>query len=163
MVKLLTLKREFQNLQMKEKETLKEYFSKVIELVNQIKSLGENLDDKSVCEKILISLSPKYNNIAAIIEETKDLSTLSVHDLMGSLEMHEQIMSRSGEQSFESAFQTKVNVKESGNQNARNGNATRGGHGSGRSRGSFGRGGGRSDNQSGRGNNEGAGSHRKIL
>ena len=29
---------------MKEKDTLKEYFSKVIELVNQIKSLGENFD-----------------------------------------------------------------------------------------------------------------------
>ena len=43
-VKLLTLKRDFQNLQMKEKDTLKEYFSKVIELVNQIKSLGENFD-----------------------------------------------------------------------------------------------------------------------
>jgi formylmethanofuran dehydrogenase subunit D len=83
---LLTLKREFQNLQMKEKKTLKEYFSKVIELVNQIKSLGENLGDKSVCEKILVNLSPKYNNIAVIIEEIKDLSTLSVHDLMGSLE-----------------------------------------------------------------------------
>jgi hypothetical protein len=138
-VKLLTLKRNFQNLQMREKDTLKEYFSKVIELVNQIKSLGENLTDKSVCEKILIGLSPKYNNIAAIIEETKDLSTLSVHDLMGSLEMHEQRMNRSGEQTFESAFQTKVNVKESGKQNASNG----------KSRGNFGKGGDRGNNQGG--------------
>jgi gag-polypeptide of LTR copia-type len=72
-----------------EKETLKEYFSKVIELVNQIKSLSEKLDDKAVCEKILISLSLKYNNIAVIIKETIDLSTLSVNDLMGFLEMHE--------------------------------------------------------------------------
>jgi gag-polypeptide of LTR copia-type len=70
---------------MKEKETLKEYFSKVIELVNQIRSLRENLNDKSVCEKILISLSLKYNNIVIIIEEIKDLATLSVLDLMGPL------------------------------------------------------------------------------
>jgi hypothetical protein len=47
------------------------------------------LDDKAVCEKILISLSLKYNNIAVIIKETKDLSTLSVHDLMDFFEMHE--------------------------------------------------------------------------
>jgi gag-polypeptide of LTR copia-type len=69
----------------------------VIELVNQIKSLGENSGDKSVCEKILISLSLKYNNITVIIEEIKYLSTLNVHDLMGSLEMHEQRMSRNDE------------------------------------------------------------------
>jgi gag-polypeptide of LTR copia-type len=65
---------------MKEKKTIKEYFSKVIELVNQIRNLGENLNDKSVCEKILISLSPKYNNITAIIEEIKDLAILSIHN-----------------------------------------------------------------------------------
>jgi gag-polypeptide of LTR copia-type len=74
---------------------LKEYFSKAIELVNQIKKLGENLTDKSICEKILISLSPKYNNIVAIIVEVKDLSTLNIQDLMGSLEMHEQRLNRS--------------------------------------------------------------------
>jgi gag-polypeptide of LTR copia-type len=65
---------------MKEKKTIKEYFSKVIELVNQIRNLGENLNDKSVCEKILISLSPKYNNITASIEEIKDLAILSIHN-----------------------------------------------------------------------------------
>jgi gag-polypeptide of LTR copia-type len=90
---------------MKEKKTLKEYFSKVIELVNQIRSLGENLNDKSVCEKILISLSPKYNNITVIIEETKDLTILSVHDLMDSLEMHEQRLSRHNDHFLESVFQ----------------------------------------------------------
>jgi gag-polypeptide of LTR copia-type len=56
---------------MKEKETLKEYFLKVIELMNQTKSLGKNLGDKSVCKKILIILSPKYNNIALIIERNQ--------------------------------------------------------------------------------------------
>jgi gag-polypeptide of LTR copia-type len=74
-------------LQKKEKKILKEYFSKVIELVNQIRSLSKNLNDKLVCEKILINLSLKYNNITVIIEQTKEFATLSVHDLMGFLEM----------------------------------------------------------------------------
>jgi gag-polypeptide of LTR copia-type len=134
---------------MKEKETLKEYFSKVIELVNQIKSFGENLNDKSVYEKILISLSPKYNNIAAIIEEIQDLSTLNVHDLMGFLEMHEQSLSRHNDHSFESAFQSKVNVKESENHSMTKRDTSRGGFNGGRGRSNFGRGGGRSDNQRG--------------
>jgi gag-polypeptide of LTR copia-type len=122
--------------------------------MNQIKSLGENLGDKAVCEKILISLSLKYNNIAAIIEETKDLSTLSVHDLMGSLEMHEQRMSRNDEQSFETTFQTKMNVKESSNQNMNNKNASHGGHGGSRGRDNFARRGGRSNNHGGGCNNQ---------
>ncbi|XP_047335793.1 uncharacterized protein LOC124939357 [Impatiens glandulifera] len=92
---------------MKEKETLQEYFSRVIEVVNKIKYLGDDLTDKTVCKKILISLSPKYDNMVAIIEEMKDLSSLSIHDLMGSLEMHEQRMKRHTKASLESAFQSK--------------------------------------------------------
>lgn len=102
---------------MKEIKTLKEYFLKVIELVNQIRCLGENLNDKLVCEKILISLSPKYNNIATIIKEIKDLSTLDVHDLMSSFEMHEQRLSIYSDQSLKSVFQSKINLKEPSNQN----------------------------------------------
>ena len=83
-----------------------------MELVTQIRSLGENLTDKSVFEKILISLSPKYIDIAAIIKETKDLSTLSIHDLMGSLEMHEQRLGRHTKQSIKSAFQSRLRLKE---------------------------------------------------
>jgi gag-polypeptide of LTR copia-type len=120
---------------MKEKKTLKEYFSKAIELVNQIKKLGENLTDKSICEKILISVSPKYNNIVTIIEETKDLSTLNIQDLMSSLEMHEQRLNR-----FNDSFRfSKVNVKKSSNQNVIKDDASHGGRN------------GRTSNRNGRG------------
>jgi gag-polypeptide of LTR copia-type len=131
---------------MNEKETLKEYFSKVIELVNQIKTLGKNLNGKSVCDKILISLSLKYNNITIIIEKTKDLATLCVHNLMGSLEMHEKRLSRDNDHSLESVFQSKVNVKESGNHNMTKRNTSRGGYNSSRGREKIGKGGGRNNN-----------------
>jgi hypothetical protein len=102
-----------------------------------------------VCEKILISLSPKYNNIAVIIENTKVLATLSVHDLMGSLEMHEQRLSKHNDHSLESVFQSKVKVKESENYSMTKGDTSRGSFNCDRCRSSFGRGGGRSDNQGG--------------
>jgi gag-polypeptide of LTR copia-type len=134
---------------MNEKETLKEYFSKVIELVNQIRSLGENLNDNLVCEKILFNLCLKYNNIAAIIEEIKDLATLCVYDLLGSLEMHEQRLSRHNNHSLQSIFQSKVNAKKSKNHSITKGDTFRGGYNGSKSRENFGRGSGRNNNQGG--------------
>ena len=49
-----------------------------MELVNQMKSYGEEISDKRIVEKLLISLPSKFDPIVAVIEETKDLSLLSV-------------------------------------------------------------------------------------
>lgn len=46
----------------------------------------------------------------AVIEESKDISTLSIQELMGSLKSHEQRLSRHSEKSIENAFQSKLKV-----------------------------------------------------
>ncbi|PKA47383.1 Retrovirus-related Pol polyprotein from transposon TNT 1-94 [Apostasia shenzhenica] len=89
-VKLHSLKRQFENLKMRDGETMTEYFSRIIELVNQMKGTGEDIKDQRVVEKILVSLPPAYDDIVAIIEESKDLSTLSIQKLMSSLHLHEE-------------------------------------------------------------------------
>jgi Reverse transcriptase (RNA-dependent DNA polymerase)/gag-polypeptide of LTR copia-type/Integrase core domain/GAG-pre-integrase domain len=110
-VKLQTLRRQFQNLQMKESEKIKEYFSRLVEIVNQMRTYGEDLSDQKVVEKILISLTEKYDYVVTAIEESKDLSTLSIQQLMSSLESHEERKLHRGESSMESAFQTKLNFR----------------------------------------------------
>lgn len=75
---------------MQENKKLKDYFSKIMETVNQMKSYGETITEQRICEKILANLSSKFDTIVTIIEESKDLSMLSVHELIGSLEAHEQ-------------------------------------------------------------------------
>ena len=65
--------------------------------------------DKRIVEKVLRSLSPKFEHIVAAIEESKDLSKLTRHELMSSLEAHEQRMSRFTNQSLEQVFQSKIN------------------------------------------------------
>ena len=60
--------------------------------------------------EILTSLLSKFDTIVTIVEESKDLSTLSVHELMGSLEAHEQRLFRHKESSLESTFQSKLKV-----------------------------------------------------
>lgn len=97
---------------MKDSESTQVFFTKVSGIVNQIKCYGDTIPDKKIVEKTLRSLPPKYDHVAAAIEESKDLSTLSLHELIGSLEAHEKRINRSTEQSVEQAFQSKVNSKE---------------------------------------------------
>ncbi|XP_047250048.1 uncharacterized protein LOC124885844 [Capsicum annuum] len=59
-VKVLTLKREFKLLKMNESDSVKEYSPKLMDIVNQIRILGENFSDQKVVEKIMVSLPDKF-------------------------------------------------------------------------------------------------------
>ena len=71
-IKLQNLWREFGNLQMKENETVQEFFSKVSAIINQIRGYRDNINDKKIVEKILRNLSIKFERVVATIEEAKD-------------------------------------------------------------------------------------------
>nr|KYP32803.1 hypothetical protein KK1_046417 [Cajanus cajan] len=96
---------------MKEFETVKDYYSKIKEIVNQMKVYRENILDKKIVEKIIISVPRKYDPIVTTIEQKKDLSTLSVTELMGSLEAYEQRLNRHDEDSTKNAFQSKLKLQ----------------------------------------------------
>ncbi|CAN6703120.1 unnamed protein product [Malus baccata var. baccata] len=102
-VKLQSLRRDFEYIRMKDDELLDDYLSRLSEIINQMKSNGEILSDERIVQKYLISLPRKYDNIVSIIEETKDLSTLSVEELIGSLSKR---LSRHDNNDVENAFQT---------------------------------------------------------
>ncbi|BAT83763.1 hypothetical protein VIGAN_04098100, partial [Vigna angularis var. angularis] len=63
-IKLHSLRREFELLRMKESETIKDYYSRIKEIVSQMRAYGENILDKKIVEKILISIPQKYDAIA---------------------------------------------------------------------------------------------------
>ena len=65
---------------------------------------------KKLLKKILISIPHRYDAIVTVIGQTKDLSTLSVTKLMGSLETYEQRLKRHDEDSIENAFQSKLKL-----------------------------------------------------
>lgn len=116
-VKLQSLKRDYENERMKENESLNEYFNRLSELVNQMKSHGDTIDDHIIVNKNLISLTEKFDPMAAIIEETKDLSTMFVQGLMRSLRSYEQRLLRHSEKSVESLFQSKLNIHPNSGEN----------------------------------------------
>ncbi|KAL0335094.1 UNVERIFIED_CONTAM: putative mitochondrial protein [Sesamum radiatum] len=110
-IKLQTLRRDFENMKMTDSETIDEYYTKVRELVNQLKAYGEDIPEKRVVEKLLISVTEKYDTIVTTIEETKDITTLTVTELVGSLEAYEKRRIRREENSLENAFQSKLNMR----------------------------------------------------
>ena len=73
---------------MKENESVVDFNSRVSSVVNQLKSNGEDYQEQRIVEKILRSLPHKYDNSVMTIEEAKDLTTLKMDELMGSLQTH---------------------------------------------------------------------------
>ncbi|BFG30241.1 hypothetical protein CerSpe_165140 [Prunus speciosa] len=113
-------------LRMKESESVEDYFNRVISLVNQLRINGEQIEDQRVAKKILLSMSRKFEYIVVAIEESKDLSTLSLDSLMGSLQSHELRLKQFDSGPIEQAFQSQVSFK---------GSSRRGGRGFARGRG----------------------------
>ncbi|KAK8926482.1 hypothetical protein KSP39_PZI018387 [Platanthera zijinensis] len=108
--KLQNLWQEFDTLSMKEEDNTHSYLTRVTSLINQIKSYGDSVEEKKVVQKILKTLTHKYAFVVTAIEEAKDINTLSINDLMGSLQAHEERMKRFEHQNLEQAFQSKMNI-----------------------------------------------------
>ncbi|GKE42540.1 putative gag-pol polyprotein, identical, partial [Tanacetum coccineum] len=143
-VKLQTLRREFENLNMKSSESAQDYLSRVSTLVNKMKSYGDQINEEAVVSKVLRSLNSKFNHVVAAIEEAHDLSSYSFDELMSSLLTHEDRLNYAQERTEEKAFQVRGDASSKGRVESSDfrGN-NRGGY-RGRGRGQ-GRGGGRSE------------------
>ncbi|TXG57425.1 hypothetical protein EZV62_018738 [Acer yangbiense] len=111
-VKMLTLKREFEMLKMKESESIKDYSSKLSELVNQMRLYGETVEDYKVVEKMLISLPEKFEAKVAAIEESCDLKKMTISEMVSKLQAQEQRMSMRSNDVTEGAFQARLQEKQ---------------------------------------------------
>ena len=137
--KLQLLRKDFENLNMKESDNIESFFTHVIGVITQMRTHGETIEDRRIVEKILRVLPSRFDAIVTTIEETKDLSNYSVDEPHASLITHEQRLSRNENSSLEQAFKTQMSF----------------GRGRGQGRGKK-RGRGRSQNRGGRNNSSNA-------
>ena len=108
-VHLQTLRRQYEWLQMETTETTDVYINKVFALTNQMKTNGETHSEQAKVEKILTSLTPRFEHVVAAIEETNDISKMTVRLLYGSLRAHEQQMNDNNiEKPIEQALQAQA-------------------------------------------------------
>ncbi|XP_076913804.1 uncharacterized protein LOC143572557 [Bidens hawaiensis] len=91
---LQKLWRDFEVLEMKNGETIPEYFGRVLTVANQMRSNGEIMTDGKIVEKILRRLTEKYVYVVVSIEESNDIEAMTVEQLQSSLFVHEQKFKR---------------------------------------------------------------------
>ena len=84
------LRRNFEILEMKIGETITDYFARVMTVVDKIRSNGEQMKEVTIVEKILRTLTEKFNYIVVSIEESKNIDLLTIDELQSSLVVHEQ-------------------------------------------------------------------------
>ena len=61
---------------MKDSESVDAFYTRVVGLINQLKSHGEDIEDQRVVEKILRSLPPIFENFVVTLEEHTYMLTL---------------------------------------------------------------------------------------
>lgn len=91
-VKLFSLRQEFETVKMKNGEKVQDLITRILDIVYQIRNLGEEILEQGVVGKILRSLTSDYKHIVSSIVEAKDLSKLTVEELSSSLKNHEPIL-----------------------------------------------------------------------
>jgi len=89
-MQILNLRREFEILRMKETETIKEYFDRLLIVVNKIRLLREDLPDRKIVEKVFVSLPERFEAKVSSLEDSRDLTKISLTELMNSLQTQEQ-------------------------------------------------------------------------
>ncbi|XP_028069635.1 uncharacterized protein LOC114272136 [Camellia sinensis] len=91
---LQAIRRDFETLQMKNGESVTDYFGRVVGIANKMRIHDDKIKDGAVVEKILRSMAPKFNYIVCSIEESNDIDEMSIDELQSSLLVHEQRLNR---------------------------------------------------------------------
>jgi len=84
--------RKFEIFEMIEDENIDEMYSRFTSIVNELRSLGKTYSTHDRIRKILRCLPTQWRPMVTAITQAKDLNTLALEDLIGSLKAHETLL-----------------------------------------------------------------------
>ncbi|XP_052489905.1 uncharacterized protein LOC128042557 [Gossypium raimondii] len=87
---LLNLMREFENLKMKEEESVKQYSDRIMAMVNSIRLLGEQFSEAGIVEKVISTLPERYEVKISSLEDLRDLTSIPLTELINAFYAQEQ-------------------------------------------------------------------------
>ncbi|KAA8523929.1 hypothetical protein F0562_010352 [Nyssa sinensis] len=90
---------------MKESEIIKDFSDRLVDIVNKVRLLGIDFSDSKIVQKILVTVPKKFEATISSIENSKDVSSITLAELLNALQAQEQRRLMRQEGSVEGAFQ----------------------------------------------------------
>ena len=96
---------------MEEDETFNEFYAKLKDIVNSAFNLGDHISKPKIVRKALRSLPKRFHAKITVIEESKDIDTIPLMEVIGNLQTYELGLTRLGKgtKSKNMALKTKNN------------------------------------------------------
>ena len=92
---------------MKESEIIKEYANKLLSIANKVRLLGFEFSDSRIVQKILVTAPEKFEASTASLENTKDMSKITLAELVNAMQSQEQRRLMRQDSAVEGALQAK--------------------------------------------------------
>ena len=81
---------------MEEDEMFDEFYTKLKDIVNLAFNLGDHILEPKIVRKVLRSLPERFHAKITAIEESKDIDTIPLMEMIGNLQTYEMGLSRLG-------------------------------------------------------------------
>nr|GEW56911.1 zf-CCHC domain-containing protein/UBN2 domain-containing protein [Tanacetum cinerariifolium] len=95
--KIDLLVQQYEHFMIPEEESIDNAFAKFNTIITSLKSLDEGFSCKNCVRKFLRALHPKWPAKVTTIEESKNLTTLSLDELIGNLKVYEEVIKKDSE------------------------------------------------------------------
>ncbi|GJR85111.1 hypothetical protein Tco_0209122, partial [Tanacetum coccineum] len=95
--KIDLLVQEYEQFTIPEEESIDNDFARFNTIITSLKTLDKSFSSKNYVRKFLRALHPKWRAKVTAIEESKDLTSLSLDELIGNLKVYEVIIKKDSE------------------------------------------------------------------
>nr|GEX35366.1 UBN2 domain-containing protein [Tanacetum cinerariifolium] len=95
--KIDLLVQQYEQYVISEDEFIDNAFARFNTIITSLKALDEDYSSKNYVRKFLRAQHPKWRAKVTVVEESKDLTSLSLDELIGNLKVHEMIIKKDSE------------------------------------------------------------------
>ena len=89
-MQVLNLMRDFELQKMKKTESIKEYSDRLLNIASRISLLGSSLPESRIVQKILVTIPEIFEATITSLENTKDMSKITLTEMLNALQAQEQ-------------------------------------------------------------------------
>ena len=88
-MQVLNLIREFKMQRIKESETIKDYSDRLLDIINKVRLFGIDFSNSRIVQKVLVTVPEKFKATVSSIENSKDVSSITLAELLNTLQAQE--------------------------------------------------------------------------